>query len=90
MKLEDDKQLFYRLIYKLSLVELEILKTYIEIYLKIGFIWAFNSLLNTSILFKKKPNGNLGLYVNYQGLNNLIIKNQYLLLLIEKCLDQLG
>lgn len=34
----DDKQSFYRPIYALSLVELEMLKTYIKIYFKIDFI----------------------------------------------------
>ena len=36
--LEDGKQLPYRLIYSLGLVELETLKTYIETYLKTRFI----------------------------------------------------
>ena len=42
------------------------------------------------MLFDKKPDGSLRLCVNYQGLNNLTIKNQYLLPLINKSLDQLG
>lgn len=37
-KLVKDKQLPYRLIYSLMPIELKILKTYIKIYLKIGFI----------------------------------------------------
>lgn len=32
-------------------------------------------------LLSKKPDGRFYLYINYQDLNNLIIKNQYLLLL---------
>ncbi len=38
IKLVEDKQLLYEPIYSLGLVELEILKTYIEPYLKTGFI----------------------------------------------------
>lgn len=38
IKLVEDTQLFYELIYNLQLVELEILKTYIKTHLKIGFI----------------------------------------------------
>lgn len=38
IKLEDEKQLSYKLIYSLDPVELETLKTYIETYLKIRFI----------------------------------------------------
>lgn len=38
MELIESKQSLYRLIYSLRLVEPEILKTYIETYLKTGFI----------------------------------------------------
>ena len=38
IKLEKGKPLLYRLIYSLGLIELETLKTYIEIRVKIGFI----------------------------------------------------
>lgn len=38
IKLIKSKQLFYRLIYSLGLVKLEILKTYIKTYFKIAFI----------------------------------------------------
>lgn len=38
IKLKDDKQSSYRLIYSLNLVELKTLKTYIETYLKTRFI----------------------------------------------------
>ncbi len=38
IKLIDKKQILYKLIYILNLVELKTLKTYIEIYLKTGFI----------------------------------------------------
>ena len=72
--LENGKQLLYRLIYNLSLVKLEILKTYINIYLKLGFIWPFKSSAGIPILFNKKPDGSLCLCIDYQSLNNLIIK----------------
>lgn len=38
IELIKEKQLLYKLIYALRLVELEILKTYIKTYLKIRFI----------------------------------------------------
>lgn len=38
IELEEDKQLFYRLIYSLELVKLKILKTDIETHLKTWFI----------------------------------------------------
>ncbi len=54
IKLIEDKQLPYGPIYSLRLVELEILKTYIEIQLKTRFIWPFKSLVGIFILFNQK------------------------------------
>ncbi len=85
-----EKQPLYKPIYALSLVELEIVKAYIETHLKTGFIRPSKSLAGAPILFDKKPDGCLHLCVNYQGLNNLTIKNQYLLPLIGKALDWLS
>ena len=86
----DDKQPPYRPIYSLGLVELETLKTYIETNLANGFIRPSKSPASAPILFVCKPNGSLRLCVNYQGLNNLTIKNWYPLSLIGKSLDRLG
>lgn len=63
---------------------LEILKAYIDTYLKTGFIQPFKSLADAPIFFDKKPNNSFYLYVNYQDLNNLTIKNWYLIPLIDK------
>ena len=90
IKLEKGKQSSYRPIYSLKPVELETLKTYIKTYLKTGFIWLFRSPAGVFILFDKKQNSNSWFCVNYQGLNNLTIKNQYPLLLIGQALDWLG
>ncbi len=56
-------------------MELETLKTYIENNLANNFIKPFKSPAEVAILFDKKPNGSLRLYVDYQGLNNQTIKN---------------
>ena len=90
INLDDGKQFPNRLIYSLGPVELEILKTYIKAHLKIRFIRPFKSLSGALILFYKKPDSCFRLCIHYQGLNNLTIKNQYLLFLIEKFLDRLG
>ncbi len=90
IELIDGKQPPYRPINTLNPVELENLKIYIETYLRTGFIWPSKSLAGAPIFFDKKPNGNLCLCMDYQGLNNLTIKNQYLLPLISKALDCLG
>ena len=90
IKLEEDKQPLFEPIYSLGPVELKTLKTYIESNLANGFIYLFKSPIKAPILFDKKPDRNLHLCVNYWDLNNIIIKNQYLLLLISKLLDWLG
>jgi hypothetical protein len=42
------------------------------------------------ILFIKKKNRTLRLYINYKDFNKIIIKNYYLLLLILKSLERLA
>ncbi len=90
IKLVNDWQPLYGPIYSLGPVELKTLKAYIENNLANGFIRPSKSLARAPILFNKKPDGSLRLCVNYRGLNNLTIKNQYPLLLVGKPLDQLG
>ena len=87
--LEDGKQPPYGPIYSLVLVELKTLKTYIETHLKTGIIRPSKSPAGAPILFNKKPDGSLRLCVDYQGLNNLTIKNRYPLPLIGESLDRL-
>ena len=72
---EEGKQPPYRSIYSLRLVELKTLKTYIKTHVKTGFIWPFKFSAGGSLLFDKKLDDSLWLCVNYQSLNNLIIKN---------------
>ena len=90
IELEEGKQPSFRPIYSLSPVEWETLKTYIETNLANGFIRPSKSPAGAPIFFDQKPDGSLRLCVDYQGLNNIIIKNQYLLPLIGELLDQLG
>ena len=88
--LEDSKQPLYGPIYSLGLVELEILKTYIETNLKTGFIQPSKSPADVRILFDKKADGSFCLCVDYRGLNNLTINNRYPLPLIRVSFDRLG
>ncbi len=78
------------LIYSLGLVELETLKAHIENNLASGFIRPSKSPVGAPILFHKKLDGSLRLCIDYQGLNNLIIKNRYPLSLVRKSLDRLN
>lgn len=80
IELVEDKQPLYKLIYALSPMELEILKAYIETYLKTGFIQSSKFLAKALIIFDKKADKSSQLRVDYWGLNNLVIKNRYLLL----------
>lgn len=71
-------------------MELETLKTYIKTYLKTEFIQPSKSPVSILILFDKKSNSKLRLYIDYWVFNNLTIKNWYLLSLIGKILDWLS
>ena len=90
IKLVDTQQSLYGPIYSLGLVELGTLKAYIETNLANGFIRLSKSSTGAPILFDWKSDGFFQLCVNYQSLNNLIIKNQYPLSLIGELLDKLG
>lgn len=89
IELNDGKQFFYWPIYIIELLELETLKTYIKTNLANAFIQSAKSPDGALIFFVQKTDGIVPQYVNYWGLNNLTMKNQYLLLLIIECLDWL-
>ena len=65
VNLLDDKQPLYNSIYSPGLVELEILKTYIQANLASGFNRPSKSLSGALILFVRKKNGSLRLCVDY-------------------------
>ena len=89
IKLVNGQQSSYKPIYILAPVELETLKAYIETNLANSFIKLSKSLAGTPFLFDRKSDGLLRLCVDDRGLNNLIIKNRYLLPLIGELLDRL-
>ena len=61
----NDRQPPYGRIYSLSPIELEIMKAYIKNNLANNFIRPFKSPTRALILFDKKANGNLRLYIDY-------------------------
>lgn len=73
--LVNSKQPLYELIYNPRLVELDTLKTYIKTNLANDFIKSSKSPTSALILFVQKLAGSFCLYVGYQSLNNLSIKN---------------
>ena len=90
IELINGQQPSYGPIYYLGPVELETLKAYIETNPANRFIRLSKSPASTFILFDQKSNGLFWLYVDYQELNNLMIKNRYLLSLIGELLNRLG
>lgn len=89
IELVDSPFSFYGPIYSLGLVELKTLKTYIETNLANKFIKIFKLPVDILIYFDRKLNKFFWLCVNYKDFNNLIFKNQYLLLLVKKLLNKL-
>ena len=89
IELEEGKQSPYGPIYSLGPIKLKTFKTHIETNLSNDFIRILKLPAGALILFVCKLDGSLCLCVDYQGLNNLTIKNRYLLPLIDKSLDQL-
>ena len=74
-------------IYSLSASEQEALKKFIEDNLNMGFIWPTSSPYSVPVLFVKKKNDSLCLYVDFHSLNYISKKDCYLLLLISNLLD---
>jgi hypothetical protein len=78
----------YRFIYKLSENELKVLRKYLNENLKRRYIQYSINPIGTFNLFILKKDGSLRLYVNYRNFNKIIIKNRYLLSLIEEILNR--
>ena len=90
IELEEGKQPSFGPIYSPGLVELETLKMYIKTNLANSFIRPSTSPIGVPILFDRKLDGSLYLCMDYWGLNNITIKNQYPLPFIRESLDKLG
>ena len=73
----------------MSIEKLDALRQYLKENMRKEFIKESQSLIDYSILFILKSNKSLKLYVNYQALNNIIVKNSYSLSLIVKLQDRL-
>ena len=89
INLEPDTTILYKSLYNLSETELITLQDYIDTNLLNNFIKSFKSSVRALILFIKKKDNTLRLYVNYRDLNLVIIKNHYLLSLIDESLNHL-
>ena len=67
--------LFYKKPYLIFKDKLLVNKKYINKYLNKGFICFSIFLTATPIFLTKKPGGGIQFYINYKGLNTIIIKN---------------
>ena len=76
-------------IYNLFELELKILKEYIQDKLKKELIHSFISSFDFSILFVKKLDDNLRLYVDYRALNRMTIKNRYSIPLVIEIMNRI-
>ena len=90
IEIEPGKQPLWGLIYPLSQTELNVLKDYIEEYLKKGFIQESTSPAGAVVFFAPKKDGGLRLCVDYRGLNNITTKNRYPLPLINEIMDRIN
>ena len=73
----------------MSATELREIRTWIEENLSKGFIRASSSSCASPIPFAKKKDGSLRLWIAYRGLNDIIVKDRYLLPRIEETLNQI-
>jgi hypothetical protein len=80
----------YKRPYLISKDKLLVIKKYINKHLNKGFICPSISLAAAPIFLTKKPGGGIQFYINYRGLNTIIIKNQYPVPLIHKTLKRLN
>ena len=87
INLEEGSQPLIGPIYSLSAFEQEALKEFIEENLNMGFIWPTSFPHGALVLFVKKKDGSLHLYVDFHDLNRISKKNCYLLPLISDLLD---
>ena len=75
--------------YRMAPAELQELKKQLQELLHKGFIWPSHSPWGAPILFVKKKDGSLWMYIDYRELNKVIVKNKYPLPRIDDLFDQL-
>ena len=67
--------LFFKKLYLISKNDFLVVKKYINKHLNKKFIYFSISLAAAPIFFAKKLGGGIRFYINYKGLNTIIIKN---------------
>ena len=87
INLEEDTQPLVGPIYSLSVSEQEAFKEFIEENLNMGFIQPTSTLHGVLVLFVKKKDGSLCLYIDFYSFNHIFKKDHYPLPLISNLLD---
>jgi hypothetical protein len=54
-----------------------------------GFVCPFKALYDAPVLFQKKVDESLCIYVDYMTFNKVTVKNKYLVSLIQDLIDRL-
>lgn len=73
----------------MSPLELQELHKQFAMLVYTGFIQASKGPFSVSVLFQKKQDGSMRLYVDYCSLNKVTIKNKYIVPLIQDLFDLL-
>jgi len=89
IKLIEGKMPPFGPLYAISRNELLALKSWLEENLKKGFIRPSSSAAASPVLFVKKPDSSLRFYSDYYSLNNISVKDRYLLPLTKESLNNL-
>ena len=74
-------------IYKMTWDEFTVIQDYLNSALKKKWIHSSSSFAEASVLFVKKLNKSLHLCINYHDLNEITVKNNYLLFLLSETLN---
>ncbi|EKD20143.1 polymerase [Drepanopeziza brunnea f. sp. 'multigermtubi' MB_m1] len=85
-----EKALRYSLLYKMSILELELTKAYLIDNLNKGFIEPLIAPFAVLVLFAKKQDGSFRFCIDFRALNNLTRKDRYPFLLIDKTFARLS
>ncbi|GBG78443.1 hypothetical protein CBR_g26472 [Chara braunii] len=85
-----DYRVHHQAPYRLSIPEATELKRQLEELLRLGFIKPSNSPWGAPILFARKADGTLHLYIDYRGLNRYTVKNSYPMPRSDELFDRLA
>ena len=76
--------------YRMAPLELEELRRQLKELLDVGFVQPSKAPYGASVLFQKKHDGSLQMYIDYRAPNKVTVKNKYPIPLIVDLFDQHG